>query len=290
MNDDLKNELSIIPDYDRQIITKSAAERIAAMKGLLQLYIASDMTAEIYQKMYLSSVMAIEKKKDMAAKRQAYENFKCSRSQSYVGILGGNNCYSIIGNSGIGKTSAIERSIELINRNTEEINGAKILNVLVVQTPFDCSVKGLMLEIIRLRIYQMESEVRQQVHRGEIWRVEVPTGVGRETTGFRWSIVISNQKHATGSDAVNVVYITGKNVESKYSQMNISSSDLEDGTLEKLPSRVNITDLYTVDKKRLVEYKGRVNEAYMKKLMKRIALQLGIKLGKGFFIEGTDKE
>ena len=66
--------------------------------------------------------------------------------------------------------------------------------------------------------------------------------------------------------------------------------DLEDGTLEKLPSRVNITDLYTVDKKRLVEYKGRVNEAYMKKLMKRIALQLGIKLGKGFFIEGTDKE
>ena len=140
-----------------------------------------------------------------------------------------------------------------------------------------------------LRIYQMESEVRQQVHRGESWRVEVPTGVGRETTGFRWSIVISNQKHATGSDAVNVVYITGKNVESKYSQMNISSSDLEDGTLEKLPSRVNITDLYTVDKKRLVEYKGRVNEAYMKKLMKRIALQLGIKLGKGFFIEGTDK-
>lgn len=150
MNDDLKNELSIIPDYDRQIITKSVAERIAAMKGLLQLYIASDMTAEIYQKMYLSSVMAIEKKKDMAAKRQAYENFKCSRGQSYVGILGGNNCYSIIGNSGIGKTSAIERSIELINRNTEEINGAKILNVLVVQTPFDCSVKGLMLEIIRL--------------------------------------------------------------------------------------------------------------------------------------------
>lgn len=94
MNDDLKNELSIIPDYDRQIITKSVAERIAAMKGLLQLYIASDMTAEIYQKMYLSSVMAIEKKKDMAAKRQAYENFKCSRGQSYVGILGGNDCYT----------------------------------------------------------------------------------------------------------------------------------------------------------------------------------------------------
>ena len=56
MNDDLKNELSIIPDYDRWIITKSVAERIAAMKGLLQLYIASDMTAEIYQKMYLSAI------------------------------------------------------------------------------------------------------------------------------------------------------------------------------------------------------------------------------------------
>ena len=62
MNDNLKNELSIIPVYDRQITTKSVVERIAAMKGLLQLYIASDMTAQIYQKMYLSSVMAIEKK------------------------------------------------------------------------------------------------------------------------------------------------------------------------------------------------------------------------------------
>lgn len=149
-NEELRTKLSIIPEYDSQIITKSISERIVAMKGLVQLYIASDMTAEIYQKMYLSSVMAIEKKKDIAAKKQAYENFKCSRGQSYVGILGGNDCYSIIGNSGIGKTSAIERSIELINQDIEEIDGAKILNVLTVQTPYDCSVKGLMLEIIRL--------------------------------------------------------------------------------------------------------------------------------------------
>lgn len=149
-NQDLISKLSIIPEYDPAITKKSVGERITAMKALIQLYIAPDMAAEIYQKMYLSSVMALEKKKDMAAKRQVYENYKCSRGQSYVGILGGNDCYSIIGNSGIGKTSAIERSIELINQDTETINGAKIINVLTVQTPYDCSVKGLMLEIIRL--------------------------------------------------------------------------------------------------------------------------------------------
>ena len=35
------------------------------------------------------------------------------------------------------------------------------------------------------RLYEMESQPRQRVHRGEIWRVEVPTGIGSETTGMR---------------------------------------------------------------------------------------------------------
>ena len=162
---DLIAKLSIIPAYDPSIIEKGVGERIVAMKELIQLYLASSMTAEIYQKMYLSSVMAMEKKKDMAAKRQSYENYLCSRGQSYVGILGGNDCYSIIGNSGIGKTSAIERSIELINQNTEEINGAKILNVLTVQTPYDCSVKGLMLEIIRLVDLNLGTTYHERIRR-----------------------------------------------------------------------------------------------------------------------------
>ena len=36
------------------------------------------------------------------------------------------------------------------------------------------------------RLYEMESQPRQRVHRGKIWRVEVPTGVGSETTGMRY--------------------------------------------------------------------------------------------------------
>lgn len=45
------------------------------------------------------------------------------------------------------------------------------------------------------RLYEMESQPRQRVHRGEIWRVEVPTGVGSETTGMRWALVISQKAH-----------------------------------------------------------------------------------------------
>lgn len=140
------------------------------------------------------------------------------------------------------------------------------------------------------RLYQMESLPRPQVHRGEIWVVEVPTGIGRETTGMRWSLVISNKQHATRSDTVNIVYIAGEGegADTSPSRMKITNSDLESGRLTKDPSRINLTDLYTVDKKRLKRYIGKVNSAFMQKVMTRIALQLGITLGSESVIE--DKE
>ena len=58
----------------------------------------------------------------------------------------------------------------------------------------------------------MESQPRQRVHRGEIWRVEVPTGVGSKTTGMRWALVISQKAHTKGSYTFNAVYLNGQAV------------------------------------------------------------------------------
>ena len=139
-----------------------------------------------------------------------------------------------------------------------------------------------------MRLYELEGNARQQVHRGEIWVVEVPTGVGRETTGMRWSLVISNTKHATVSDAVNVVYLDGQVPTNRVSHLKITNADLESGALTKVPSRVNLTDLYTVDMKRLKDCKGKVNSAFMQKVMTRIASQIGITLDSGSIIEDVD--
>ena len=140
------------------------------------------------------------------------------------------------------------------------------------------------------RLYEMESQPRQRVHRGEIWRVEVPTGVGSETTGMRWALVISQKAHAKGSYTFNAVYLDGQAVKKSAWQMEITEADLEYGDLiketEDNKCRINLTDIYTLDRKRLMDRKGKVNNAFMKKVMTRIASQLGITLDSGCNIEG----
>jgi hypothetical protein len=66
--------------------------------------------------------------------------------------MGGSDSFTIIGASGIGKSSAISRAISLItaNRTIEtEYPYSVIIPCVCVQCPFDSSVKGLLLEILR---------------------------------------------------------------------------------------------------------------------------------------------
>lgn len=72
--------------------------------------------------------------------------------QDYNGILGGADSFTVIGSSGIGKSSAINRAIDQIIATgiieTKEPY-SRIIPCIVVQCPFDSSVKGLLLEILR---------------------------------------------------------------------------------------------------------------------------------------------
>ena len=128
-----------------------------------------------------------------------------------------------------------------------------------------------------MRAYEIERDnTRPTIERGQIWKVESPVGIGNVTNGYRWVIVISNQKHVDSSNTVNVIYLVGNEVKKDMWQMEITNADLEDGALAKLPSRVNITDIFTMDKLCFMEYKGKVNDNFMAKMMKRIQFQLGM--------------
>ena len=60
---------------------------------------------------------SLQKKETNIAVKQRYENYKAIQQQSYSGILGGSDSFTIIGTSGIGKSSAINRAISLITEN-----------------------------------------------------------------------------------------------------------------------------------------------------------------------------
>lgn len=149
---ELISALSIIPEYDETICQQNQAVRLMALSDLYQIYIPSQMSLEIYSKLYLALLRSMQKKGTQMAIKQRYENYKAIQQQSYSGILGGSDSFTIIGTSGIGKSSAISRAISLITENRiieTDKPYTKIIPCLLVQCPFDSSVKGLLLEILR---------------------------------------------------------------------------------------------------------------------------------------------
>ena len=149
---ELISALSIIPEYDETICQQNQAVRLMALSDLYQIYIPSQMSLEIYSKLYLALLRSMQKKGTQMAIKQRYENYKAIQQQSYSGILGGSDSFTIIGTSGIGKSSAISRAISLITENRiieTDKPCTKIIPCLIVQCPFDSSVKGLLLEILR---------------------------------------------------------------------------------------------------------------------------------------------
>ena len=150
--DELIAALSMIPEYDETICQQNQAVRLMSLSDLYQIYIPSQMSLEIYSKLYLALLRSLQKKTTQMAIKQRYENYKAIQQYSYSGILGGSDSFTIIGTSGIGKSSAISRAISLITENRIieiEEPCAKVIPCLIVQCPFDSSVKGLLLEILR---------------------------------------------------------------------------------------------------------------------------------------------
>lgn len=158
---EIASEMAILPKYNENVRNENQAIRLMALSDLYNVYIPSAMSMEIYSKLYLALLRSLQKKGTKDAIKQRYENHKAIMQQSSVGIMGGSDSFTIIGCSGIGKSSAISRAINLITENRViEIKQPyiKIIPCLVVQTPFDSSVKGLILEILRKVDEMLESD------------------------------------------------------------------------------------------------------------------------------------
>lgn len=150
--DALISALSVLPDYNSNIRSQNEAVRLIALSDLYKIYIPSPMTTEIYSKLYLALLRSLQKKMTKTAIIQQNQNYRAIQQQEYTGIMGGSDSFTIIGNSGIGKSSAISRSLSLLQADgiiETEKPYTKIIPCVVVQCPFDSSVKGLLLEILR---------------------------------------------------------------------------------------------------------------------------------------------
>lgn len=158
--ENLINKMQVLPEYDRKFRENgSVTERLIKLSDLYNIYIPSQMSIEIYNKLYLGIVRSLQKKGETLTIKQYNSTYKTIQNiknktgdQNYNGIMGGADSFTIIGTSGIGKSSTISRALNLIRANYMieiEKPYTRILPCLIVQCPFDSSVKGLLVEILR---------------------------------------------------------------------------------------------------------------------------------------------
>ena len=149
---ELTNALLYKPNYSDSVRNKSSSERLIALSTLYDVFYPFKMGGEIYSRLYLSILRSLNKKTGTTAIRQKYLNHNAIIKKPSGGIIGGSDSFTIIGDSGIGKSCAINRAVSLITHNkliTVEKPFSVIAPVISIQTPSDCSIKGLLYEILR---------------------------------------------------------------------------------------------------------------------------------------------
>ena len=151
MGQELEKAMLSLPVYDAAICHADAGKRLTALDAMTDIYVPSQMSYEIYSKVYLAMLHSLKKKHTKDAIRQGNQNHRRLQGLEYNSVLGGADSFSIIGPSGIGKSTAIAKSIALSGGNqiiTTENPYAQIIPCINVQCPHDCSVKGLLLAIL----------------------------------------------------------------------------------------------------------------------------------------------
>ena len=171
MGEELMRALEILPEYDENIRTASDTVRLVALADIYKIFLPNQMSVEIYSKLYLALLRSLQKKQTRMAVQQYNENFKAIQEKEFTSIIGGADSFSIIGSSGIGKSSSISRAINLItgNKIIETDNPyTKILPCIIVQTPFDASPKSALLEVLRQVDLRLDTKYYEKASKGRM--------------------------------------------------------------------------------------------------------------------------
>ena len=93
--------------------------------------------------------MSLQNKGTVSSIRRINANYAWSHGGEFHGIATGATSATVIGISGIGKTSCIQSSINLLGATIEIENPChKVIPIVMVSCPFDCSYKGLLCQIV----------------------------------------------------------------------------------------------------------------------------------------------
>ena len=148
--DKLIETLSIFPKYQSGLVSKG--ERLVALLDIYKIFIPTKETIEVYHQLYLSVLGSLEKKDSIDEVKLLNENFKIIKGLKRYGIIGGLESFRITGCSGVGKSTSVQRCVDVISKHKiirREKPLREIIPILIVECVADGSFKSLLYSILQ---------------------------------------------------------------------------------------------------------------------------------------------
>lgn len=149
-DDELIESLTVLPEYKKNLITKS--DRLLALLDLYKIYIPNQSTLDVYNRLYLALINSLDKKETIFERQLMNDNYRSIKKLKRYGIIGGLDSFKLTGHSGVGKTTCIQRCIEVITSKSVLVSNSpyrEIIPFIVVECSADGSFKSLLYSILQ---------------------------------------------------------------------------------------------------------------------------------------------
>ena len=159
---DLIRALASIPPYSDNDRDRSTGERLQLLSSLYEYYQPLSMTIDLYCEVYTALQHCYGQYSMQREAAALQSDYALMRGNASAASIGGGNSFSVIGVSGLGKSTALQRVLSLFPQVIEhtKYHGQNFyyhqIPYLVVQTPHDASIKALILDI-----YQRDALARR---------------------------------------------------------------------------------------------------------------------------------
>lgn len=152
--EELLAKLGNYPRYQGDESWLPSATRMQLLGNLYEVYQPLKMTIALYYQVYTAMQHSFAQKLTPVDAQQYHQNYRDIQNKRITAATGGGNSFSVIGISGLGKSTALQRVLSLFPQVIEHKRYAgkplvcKQIPYLVVQTPHDASIKALCLDIM----------------------------------------------------------------------------------------------------------------------------------------------
>jgi mRNA-degrading endonuclease toxin of MazEF toxin-antitoxin module len=157
----------------------------------------------------------------------------------------------------------------------KNISNSKLI-ALVKPLPVLCRLHYLSIENKTKQRNNDENHHPIQPIRGEIYNTLITENIGSELNGNHLVVVVSNSQTNIFAEKINVIPIEGDGTRVPKYLVQLNNEDLDDGHLDKEPSRIIIPEILTIDKARLQNRIGKIKADKMKIINDKLKRQLAI--------------